>query len=164
MAGVTLNASFSMDASVSGAAGIASPRAGTAVRKSFSMAPGTATVDQADLEYAATRVLANSATENLDLAGVLTSPIGTTIAAAEVVAMYFEVTAGQLIIGAAASNGFFGPLNAAGTITLNAGEWIPMFSRSGWPVTATTGDLLKVTAGAAGATYNVVIVARSVAR
>lgn len=164
MAGVNLSVNLSMDAALSGSGTFVSGKAGITVRKSFSQAPGSATVDQSDLLYADQRTLGNNATENLDLAGVLVSPIGGTITAAEVTAIYFEVVSGQIIVGAAASNGFFGPLNAAGTLSLNAGDFVPLLSRAGWPVTATTGDLLKVAAGSAGAVYKVVIVGRTVAR
>lgn len=164
MAGVTLSVNLSIDAALSGAGNFAAGKAGAAIRKAFAMAPGSATVDQADLLYAADRNLTGSASENLDLNGVLVSPIGGTISAAEVVLIYVEAVTNGVTVGAAASNTFNGPLNAAGTLTLNQGEWTVLSSRNGWPVTDATGDLLKVAPTGATATYRIVIVARSVAR
>lgn len=163
-AGVNLASSLNIQATLIGTHAVAAGAAAATVKKSFAMLPGSGTVDQADLMFVDQRTLTAAQTENLDMAGTLLSPLGATIAAAEVVMMYFEVISGQIVIGAASANGFFGPLNSTGTITLNAGDFVPLFSRNGWLVTAATADLLKVLAGAAGAVYEVIIVARSVAR
>lgn len=163
-AGVNLAASLNIQATLIGSHALAAGAAGALFRKSFTMLPGSATLDQCDLMFADTRTLTAAQSENLDMTGTLLSPLGATFSAAEIVAMYFEVTTGQIVIGAASANGFFGPLNATGTYTLNAGEYVPWFSRNGWPVTAATADLLKVLGGAAGAVYNVLIAGRSVAR
>lgn len=163
--GVTLAASLSLNATVVGSHALTPGAAGVAISKSLEMSPGSASLDQADVMFADQRNLAASGSETLDLTGTLLNPLGATVTEAEVVAIYLEALTGGIVVGAAAANGFFGPLNAAGTLTLNAGEFVLLSSRAGYPVVAATGDLLKIAAaGAAAATYKVVIVGRSVAQ
>lgn len=162
MSGVTLNMSLAIDASLSGT-GDFPGRVGIPVRKTFSMAPGTASVDESDLLFADDRALTASTSENLDLAGVLTSPLGTTVTAAEITMLYFEALTNGIVIGNV-TNGFVGPLGATGTLTLQEGEFVALTSRSGWTVTAATGDLVKVAPTGVTASYRVIIVGRSVAR
>lgn len=162
--GVTLSASLAINAVLTGTHSLTPGSAGVAISKRLSFLPGTATLDQADVMFADQRTLAANGTENLDLSGTLLNPLGVTVAAAEVVMAYFEVITGNIIVGGAASNAFNGPLSANGTLALGVGEFVMVSSRAGYVVTATTGDLLKVLAGSAGATYSVVVVGRSVAR
>jgi hypothetical protein len=113
-----------------------------------------------------TRTIAASASENLDLTGVLTDAFGATVANAEVIAIYVKAAAANtnsVIIGNVA-NGFVGPLGATGTYTVLPGDFFLATSQAGWAVTAATGDLLKIanSAGGTSVTYDVVIIGRSV--
>jgi hypothetical protein len=124
--------------------------------------------NQADIFWSDERTLAASATEDLDLAGVLTDAFGTVVAAAEVVAILVIADAGNtndVVIGNATQpiplftpstatfavkpGGFFfvaGPA-AAGLLTVGAGA---------------TDDLKILNGGAGtGVTYQVALLARS---
>lgn len=129
--------------------------------------PGTDAVSKADLLFSDQRTLAASATENLDLSGVLTDAFGAVITAAEIVAIYVKAAktnVNNVIIGNVA-NGFVGPLGATGTYTVKPGETFVAVSQSGWAVTAATADLLKLanSAGGSAVVYDVILVGRSVA-
>lgn len=170
MAGVTATIDFSLAATLTGAAaGSSAPSARASVRKSVQLEAGNAALGKADLLYTATRTLAASATENLDLAGVLVSPIGATVTAAEVVAIVVEAAAGNtnpVVIGGAASNAFLGPFgDASDVVKVKPGQLQSFVDASGWAVTAGTGDILKMTNGGAGSavTYTITVIARSVA-
>jgi hypothetical protein len=121
--------------------------------------------DSADLMFHDQRTLTASATEDLDLAGVLASPFGATLT-------YVEVRA--VLISAAAAN-----TNNV-QVTRPAANGVPLFIAAGdgiaippggvflWccpadgkvSVTAGTGDLLTITnsAGSTSVTYDVVII------
>lgn len=162
--GVTASIGLSLNAVLTGAHALTPGSAGVAISKKLAFSPGTATVDQTDVMFADTRTLANNGTENLDLTGTLLNPLGTVVAAAEITLIYAEVISGNIVIGAAGSNPFLGPLGATGTYSLSAGEFVLMSSRAGYTVTAATGDLLKILAGSAGAVYSIIAIGRSVAR
>lgn len=162
--GVTLSASISINAVLTGTHALTPGSAGVNISEKLASLPGTATIDQTDVMFADTRTLANNGTENLDLTGTLVSPLGVVVAAAEITLIYIKVTSGNLIVGGASANAFNGPLSANGTYALAVGEAAYWTSRAGWPVVAATGDLIKILAGSAGATYSVVLIGRSVAR
>jgi len=169
MAGVSANIGQTLTAKVTGSAtGAATPVAGVSISHALQLEAGTAALGKADLLYTATRTLAASATENLDLTGVLVGPVGTAFNAAEVVAIVVEAAAANtntVVIGGAASNAFLGPFAlATDTLKVKPGQWLFLTDTTGWPVTAGTGDLLKVTNGAAGTavTYTITVIARSV--
>lgn len=126
-------------------------------------------IGNANLVYSGSRTLAASATENLDLAGVLTDPFGDVITPAEIVAIHISASGdntNNVVIGNAATNGFVGPLGATGTYTVAPGEYVTFVSEKGWGVTAGTADLLKVanSAGGSSVKYTIVIVGRTVAK
>ena len=134
--------------------------------QALTLAHGTG-AGQADRLYSAQRTLAASANETLDLAGVLTDAFGATITFARIKAFYIVADAGNannVIIGDATSNAWAALLNADGTITLRPGGWIGggcgSLDATGWVVTATTGDLLKVANSGAGSavTYDIVLI------
>lgn len=121
---------------------------------------------KADIAFMDTRTLAASTTENIDLAGALVDAFGATIAAAKVKAILIEnpeASLSNLTVGAAGSNTFVGPFNdATDAIVLKPGDRFVAVSRTGWTVTAATGDILKVANGAGGsANYNIEIIAAS---
>jgi len=121
---------------------------------------------KADIAFMDTRTLAASTSENLDLAGVLVDAFGATINAAKVKAIMIEnpeASLSTLTVGAAASNTFNGPFSGAThSVDIKPGDRVLFVSRTGWPVTAGTGDILKVANGAGGSVnYNVEIIAAS---
>lgn len=131
---------------------------------------GTA-AGQADRVFSDRRTLSASATEDLDLAGVLTDAFGNTVSFARIKAIKIKAAAGntnQVVIGAAGSNQWGTLLNATGTISLNKGGVFEAACGEtdsiGWAVTAGTGDLLKIANGGAGTsvTYDITIVGCSV--
>lgn len=117
----------------------------------------------ANMIFTDDRSLSSGASENLDLAGGLTDPFGTTITFATVKALIVECAAANTVditIGNAASNGFTGPFGGAThTAACRPGGTVVFVApQTGWTVTASTGDLLKVLAGAAAVTYKVTII------
>lgn len=121
----------------------------------------------ADRVYHKRRTLAASATEDLDLAGVLTDPLGATITFARIKALFIAADAANVnnvVVGAAASNAWATLLNSTGTLTLRPGTVLAAIAgpadATGWAVTATTADLLRVanSAGGSAVTYDIVAV------
>ncbi len=131
------------------------------------LATGTA-ADQADLVFADTRTLAASGTEDLDLAGVLTGPLGTTLTFARIKAVIVSAATGNtnnVNLTRPASNGAALFLAAGDGVAVRPGGAFAWFApdATGVAVTGGTGDLLTLTnsAGTTGVTYSVVIVGAS---
>ncbi|WP_315759307.1 hypothetical protein [Bradyrhizobium sp. SZCCHNRI2007] len=121
---------------------------------------------KADMSFSDDRALSVSTSENLDLYGVLLDAFGQTINAGKIKAILIdnqETSSGTLTVGAAASNTFNGPFSGAtSSIDIKPGDRAVFVSRTGWPVTSATADILKVACGAQGsAVYRVTIVASS---
>lgn len=124
---------------------------------------GTGT-NQANNVWSDTRTLASGASENLDLAGVLTGMLGGTATFSCIKALRVRAAAGNttsLLVGGAASNGFAGCFgDLTDTVKVKPGGeflWIDP-SAAGEAVTAGTGDLLKIANGSgAAATYTIEI-------
>lgn len=123
---------------------------------------------QADKLFADQRTLAASATENLDLAGSLLDPLGAIVTFVSVKAIMIRASAANtnnVVVGGAASNAFAGPLGGtAPTLTVPPGGIVLLTApKTGWPVVASTGDLLKVANGGAGTpvTYDVIVIGTS---
>jgi hypothetical protein len=121
---------------------------------------------KADIAFYDIRTLAASTSENLDLAGVLTDAFGQTITAAKVKAIEVEnpeASLSNITVGAAASNTFVGPFaDATDAIVLKPGDRAVLVSRTGWTVTPSTGDILKVANGVGGTVnYAIKIIAAS---
>lgn len=121
---------------------------------------------QCDLGFVDTaRALGSGASENFDFAGSLTDAFGATIACVELVALAINVPSSNtvnLTVGNAATNGaalFFGAV--ANTAILKPGDFLLAYSLAGWPITAGTGDLLKILAGAAAMTFDIGFLGRS---
>jgi len=168
-AGVSASLGVSVSAKLSGAPDVGTTAYRADLSKTLQILPGTATTGQADLLFSDTRTLAASGTENLDMTGVLISPLGTTVNAAEIVAIYVEAAAANtnnVVLFGAASNAFNGPLSGTTPkYAVEPGEGVLFTSKKGWTVTAGTGDILLVANSAAGTAveYTIVIIARSVA-
>lgn len=170
MAGVTAQLDVRLAARLTGAAiGGDVPQFSANTDRHLIFSPGVATVNNADLLYKATRTLAASATEDLDLAGVLTNALGEVVAAAEVVAIIIEAATGNtndVRYGPAASAGaLLGFADATDRRAIAPGDFDVLTCRRGWPVTATTADKITVLNAAAGTpvTYTITIIGRSVA-
>lgn len=164
MATLTANLKAAISAAYSGS-GLAPATATLAAQADIGIASGTGDY-QADLLYAATRSLATAGTDNLDLSGVLTDPLGNVIAAVEIVAILIRAAAANtttLTVGNG-TNPFVGPFGAAAhTVAIAPGGVFMMVNpKTGWPVTAATADILKIV-NSAGATaaYDIVILGRS---
>lgn len=121
---------------------------------------------KADLCFVSKRQLAASASENLDLAGVLTDVFGSIITAAKVKAILIVADAGNtgdLVVGNGTTP-FLGPLGGTTPTIAVRPAGVVLFAdpNGGWTVVAGTGDLLKVTNGAAAvANYQISIIAAS---
>jgi hypothetical protein len=123
---------------------------------------------QADIVWSDTRTLAASATEDLDLAGVLMDAFGATVTAVEVVALYVGAAPGNtnnVVIGdATAPVPLFGGTNATHAIKPGHFFFAGGPSAAGmFAVGAGATDDLKVANSAAGTavTYNIAVLARS---
>jgi hypothetical protein len=123
---------------------------------------------QSDLIYAATRTIVASSSENLDLAGALVDPVGTTLTFVQI--KVIKVCANpnntnNVVIGGAGSNTFTGPFGAAThTIAVRPGGcfvWIA--PKTGPSVVPVTGDLLQIANSGAGTsvTYDVIVIGTS---
>jgi hypothetical protein len=125
------------------------------------------TTGKADVVWSDTRTLAASANEDLDLAGSLSTALGT-VTFAKVKAIIVTADAGNannVVLGNAASNTFTGPFGAAThTVAVAPGGSVALFApAAGWTVTAATGDLLRATnsGGGSSVTYSILIVGTS---
>lgn len=103
------------------------------------------------------RTLAASATEDLDLAGTtLLDEFGAVTAFARIKALFIKASAANtnnVIVGAAAGTPWVTLLNSTGTVTIRPGGWIAVAAggdATGYAVTATTADLLKIANSGAG--------------
>jgi hypothetical protein len=130
--------------------------------KTFSISDGTG-ANQASYAYSDTRTL-TATSENLDVNGVLSDSVGTTIAATKGKFLLIENThaTANLTVGGAATNGWvtmFG--DATDKIVVGPGQVLLLtnLSAAGYGITPATGDLLRVDAGAATVTYTIIILA-----
>ncbi len=131
------------------------------------LATGTG-ADQADLIFSDTRTLTASATEDLDLAGVLTSAFGATLTFARIKLLRVRAAAANtnnVVVSRAAANGvpIFSAANDAIPVLPGGELWWVAPNAAAIAVTAGTGDLITVTnsAGSTSVTYDVVIIGAS---
>lgn len=138
-------------------------------RRAVSLTDGTAG-GQANKVFHDRRTLAASATEDLDLAGVLLDAYGAAITFARVKGIFISAATANtnnVIVGNATSNGWATLLSATGTVTLRPGAGFCAIAGAadgiGYAVTAGTGDLLKVANSGAGTSveYDIVIIGAS---
>jgi len=136
--------------------------------KDYSWPSGTA-AGQADRLFSDERTLAASATEDLDVAGVLLDRFGAAITFARIRAMIFHGLAtntNNVIVGGASATQFVSWCGgAAHTITVRPGGTVAFIApdTTAYAVTATTADLLKV-ANSAGGTevkYQIILIGAS---
>lgn len=170
MAGVTAQLAFSLVARLTAAAvGGSTPQFPVDIERSLAYAPGTGAIDQANILYHATRTLAASGTEDLDLAGVLANALGATIAAAEIVCIVIQAAAGNTNTISWGPTASVGALLAFGDLTdrlqVRPGDFQVLSCVGGWTITATTADKITVTnlAGSTGVDYTITLIGRTVA-
>lgn len=130
----------------------------------IALAAGTG-YGKADIAFSDQRTLATNTSETLDLTGTLVDGFGATIAAVKVKAIEIEsveANTTNLTIGGGSNPFLFGFADVTDLFVLKPGDKAVFVSRTGWPVTAATGDLLKVlNAAGASAIYNIKIIAAS---
>lgn len=137
-------------------------RAPLDVLQEISLGDGTA-ANQANRLFSDRRTLAASATENLDLAGVLTDAFGASLTFVKVKAILITASAANtnnVNVSREATNGVPVFLAAGdGVPVLPGGVFLWVAPGAGVTVTPGTGDLLTVANSAAGTsvTYDVVI-------
>lgn len=137
----------------------------TTVRKVMNLTAGTG-AGKGDKMWSDRRTLIASATEDLDLAGVLLDVAGAAITFARIKGLYISADAANtnnVVIGAGTAP-WIGLLGATHTITLRPGAFVGFGTGSadavGYAVTPTTADILKIANSAAGTpvSYDVVII------
>lgn len=148
--------------------GLVTPGAPLAVTDVFRLTDGTGAAGTADKMWASTRTLTASATEDLDMAGVLTDQLGVTFTLARIKLIRVTAAAGNtnnVVISRPASNGV--PIFAAASdaLSVRPGGLFELLATdaTAYPVTASTGDLITFTnsAGSTSVTYSIVIVGSS---
>lgn len=131
------------------------------------LASGTAAA-QADLIFHDTRTIAASSNEDLDLAGVLTSALGTTLTFVELKGLVIAAASGNtnnVRVTRPAANGVPLFLAASDGIDVPPGGMLAWFNPGDGDVTVTagTGDLINVANSSSGSTvtYDVIIIGAS---
>jgi hypothetical protein len=139
---------------------------------------GTKTIDNGtavgtcDIAYTDGAVsIAASGSLNLDLNGVLLDELGQACNFAKIKMIMIIAAAANtnnVVLGNAASNGFLGPFGAAThTISVPPGGTLVLecaANLAGWPVTAGTGDILRIANSGAGSAvlFDIAILGTSV--
>jgi hypothetical protein len=131
---------------------------------SVNLANGTGS-GQASQAWSDTRSLAGSATENIDLAGSLTGPFGTTLTFAKLKLLLVRArstnnAANNVNVARGSSNGVPLFLAASDGVTLQPGGIFLFFDPIGVAVTAGTGDILTITnsAGTNTVDFDIVVI------
>jgi hypothetical protein len=161
--GLITNIAARMRTALTGTADHGTPRSDAELDCSLRLEDGTG-ANQANKCWHDQRTLGASASENLDLAGGLNDAFGGAITFTAIKAILIKAAAGNVnnvVIGAAASNAFVGPFGASThTLHLAPGASVLLLHPgAGWPVTAGTGDILKIANGGAGTsvTYDIAL-------
>ncbi|MGY0023751.1 hypothetical protein ACVHNB_32880 [Streptomyces sp. YJ-C3] len=156
-------------AELTSALDLGTAKAAQSLSRSMSLASGTG-AGKADRVFSDRRTLAASASEDLDLAGVLLDAVGAAITFARIKGLIVAAAAGNtnnVVIGAASSNAWATLLGATHTLTIRPGAFVAVGTgvadATGYAVAAGTGDLLKVANSAAGTavTYDIHIIGAS---
>lgn len=138
--------------------------------RSVSLGSGTG-AGKADRMWTDRRTIVASGTDDLDLVGTaLLDPFGAVVTFTRVKGLFISAdraNTNNVVVGAAASNAWATLLNATGTIQLRPGASCAFMAgdedATAWAVTGGTGDLLRLTNGAAGSTvnYDIVVIGAS---
>jgi hypothetical protein len=166
---LTSGLSIAANASLTSALDLTTGTAPLQLRRSVALASGIG-AGQADKVFSDRRTLAASATEDLDLAGVLLDPFGATITFARIKGLVVSAAAANVnnvVVGAASGSPWAGLLGATHTLTLRPGACFAVMAGqadgTAYAVTATSADLLKVanSSSGTGVTYDIVIIGAS---
>ncbi|MGW1267537.1 hypothetical protein [Streptomyces sp. NPDC002491] len=156
-------------AELSAALDLGTGKAPQSLSRSMSLASGTG-AGKADKVWADRRTLAASATEDLDLAGVLLDAFGSAITLARVKGLVVAASkdnTNNVLVGAASGSPWATLLNSTGVVTLRPGAFLAVGTGAadavGYAVTATSADLLKVanSAGSTSVAYDILIIGAS---
>lgn len=128
----------------------------------YQFADGTG-AGQAKNVFTDTRTLAASATENLDMAGALTDPMGVVVTFTSIRALMIRAApdnVNDVLVGGhatAALAALFG--DATDKARVKPGGAVLWVAPAGYPVTATTADLLTVanSGGGSSVTYDIIV-------
>lgn len=164
---LTSGVSVALSGTLTSALDLATGSSPLSVRKAVNLASGTG-IGKADKIWADRRTLAASATEDLDLAGVLLDAFGTAITFVKVKGLYIsaaDANSNNVVVGAATAP-WATLLSTTGTLTLRPGAFVGVgtgAADAGYAVTATTGDILKIANSGAGTsiTYDIAIIGAS---
>lgn len=166
LSGTAIN--MSIFTSLAGAIDLATLKTDLQFTRGFPLDSGTG-ANQADKAWWDTRTINASSNDDLDLAGSLLDAFGAVLTFVKVKAIGIAASAlntNNVVMGAAASNQFVGPFGAATHTAAVAPGGFQCFARpdgTGWPVVASTGDILRIANGGAGTpvTYDIVIIGTS---
>lgn len=160
---VTATASVGVSATQTNALDLATATFAPSLNAKVTFANGTG-ANQVNALWTDTRTLAASATENLDLAGVLTDGFGTTktfTTVKSIVVTALAANTNNVIVGGAITNAWVGPFSdSTATHSVRPGGWYGFgFGGTGYTVTAGTRDILKIANSSSGTavTYSIVI-------
>lgn len=151
-------------ANLTASQGLATASAPVPFARQINFADG-AGLNQANRMWTSERTLAASATEDLDLAGVLTDPFGQTVTLARVKALIVAAAAGNsnnVVVGGG-TNPFINWISGTTpAVIVRPGGLLLLAApdATGYAVTAATGDVLKVANSGAGSsvTYQIVVI------
>lgn len=160
---VSLQVVFKLLGSMTNALDLTTPSDAISADYSKTYSNGTG-ANQANMWWHDQRTLTASATEDLDMAGSLTSVFGTTITFTSIKGLFVYAASGNtndVQVTRPASNGVPWLMAAGDGIALKPGAWVAWFdpSANGAAVTGGTGDLITFTnsAGGTSVTYDVFI-------
>lgn len=131
-----------------------------------SLANGTV-INTVNRKWSDRRTVNDAANDDLDLAGGLTDPFGNAITFAKVCGLIVHnrnTTAGENLVVGGGSNPWITWLGATGDQVVVAPDgvlllWNP--SLAGYAVTASTGDILRLTGSGGNITYDIALIGRS---
>lgn len=163
---VTADIQLAVTGKHTGSADLGTPTLAFGLSNAISLTNGTG-ASQADRVFTDERTLAASATEDLDLAAVLTDAFGAAITFAKIKAVIIKAATGNtndVQLTRPASNGVPLFMAAGDGIAIKPGGSFAWFAPgTGVTVTPGTGDLLTLTnsGGTTGVTYDIVIIGTS---
>lgn len=154
-----------VDATLTGANDLGNPAQNVVYTKTINLSNGSG-ANAAESIWTDTRTLGASASENLDLAGVLTDAFGSTITFNKVKAVVVaaaSTNANDVVLGGHATAAWTAPFgDVTDKINVKPGGFFVLTApnANGLAVTATTADMLTVTnsAGTTGVTYDIIII------
>ena len=119
--------------------------------------------NQANIHWHDTRQLLASATDDIDLAGALSSAFGAVLTFARVKAIMVRnkgTTAAAITVGPSPTNGVANFLGSSDRLPAGAMMAMTLFDATGWPITAGSADRIRVTntSGLLTQEYEIVVI------